>query len=41
MHAFGLKDLAGKTISAQLMHEIGLAQLHGEFGEVVSASILR
>ena len=41
MHTFDLKDLAAKTIPAQFMHEIGLAELHGEFGEVVSASDLR
>lgn len=35
-HAFDFKGIDGKYLPAQLMHEVGLAELNGEFAQVMS-----
>lgn len=37
-HAFDFKSLDGKTLPAELMHEVGLAELNGEFATVESTN---
>ena len=38
--SFDLEDLDGRTIPAQTLHDVGLAELHGEFAMVLPAEAI-